>query len=295
MLQGFPYWPDACRRSGPELVDDPRFATDELLMANGAAAADVVAAELLRHRWQWRERLAGIEGPVGTVAEHLRLADDPLAQGERLPPGPANQPTESRSTRGDPGAVRRRSVPRPVAAPTSTNAATRSSRRARARRGHDRRPEDERRRGVTLLVSAELVEPFARALLGAIDVDGGPTDEQLAVLQALVTHLWERDDLDLGDPRAARARRAAAAITDPDARRRLCELMVTLELCRHPRVGGAGRPRRGVRARAGVERARAGDHAAIGSTGSSAATADFDRFYGERLPTSRSRRCATDT
>ena len=41
-------------------------------------------------------------------------------------------------------------------------------------------------------MSAELVEPVTCALLGAIDVDGGATDEQLAVLQAIVAHLWER-------------------------------------------------------------------------------------------------------
>ena len=34
-------------------------------------------------------------------------------------------------------------------------------------------------------------------LVGAVDVDGGPTDEQLAVLDAIVVHLFERDDLEL--------------------------------------------------------------------------------------------------
>ena len=61
---------------------------------------------------------------------------------------------------------------------------------------------------MTLLVSAELVEPVTSALLGAIDVDGGATDEQLAVLQAIVTHLWERGDLDVRRSfRSARAKR----------------------------------------------------------------------------------------
>src|SRR4029079_17904893 len=50
------------------------------------------------------------------------------------------------------------------------------------------------------LVGPELVEPVTQSLLGAIDVDGGPTDEQLAVLRAVVTYLWERPDLDLAPP-----------------------------------------------------------------------------------------------
>ena len=68
---------------------------------------------------------------------------------------------------------------------------------------------------MTLLVSAELVEPVTSALLGAIDVDGGATDEQLAVLQAIVSHLWERRDLDLSTLVPLGPEEAAAAITEP--------------------------------------------------------------------------------
>lgn len=35
---------------------------------------------------------------------------------------------------------------------------------------------------MTRLVDAELVEPVVRRLLGTIDVDDGPTEEQLAIL-----------------------------------------------------------------------------------------------------------------
>ena len=38
---------------------------------------------------------------------------------------------------------------------------------------------------------------FVAGLLGAIDVDDGPTDEQLAVLQAFATHLWKQPGLSL--------------------------------------------------------------------------------------------------
>src|SRR4051812_20262998 len=41
------------------------------------------------------------------------------------------------------------------------------------------------------------VEVFVAGLLAAVDVDDGPTDEQLAVLRAFVDHLWRRTDLDV--------------------------------------------------------------------------------------------------
>ncbi|MEX2100853.1 MAG: Coq4 family protein [Acidimicrobiia bacterium] len=134
-----------------------------------------------------------------------------------------------------------------------------------------------------LIVDSELVEPVTRALLGATDVDGGPTAEQLAVLQALLTHLWSRDDLDLAALSPSGPDAAAAAITEPGDRRRLRELMVTLELCRHPE------------SMAQVERIEQ-YAAAIGfdgpeleiarhwiQEGTARATEDFDRFYAENL------------
>ena len=40
MLQGFHYWPEMCVALGmPEMVDDPRFTSHELLFANGSVAA----------------------------------------------------------------------------------------------------------------------------------------------------------------------------------------------------------------------------------------------------------------
>ena len=43
-----------------------------------------------------------------------------------------------------------------------------------------------------LLVAPALVDAVTQGLLGAIDVDGGATDEQLAVLRAVVTYLWAK-------------------------------------------------------------------------------------------------------
>jgi hypothetical protein len=136
-----------------------------------------------------------------------------------------------------------------------------------------------------VMVEPELVEPVTRALLGAIDVDGGATDEQVAVLRAVVTHLWERPDLDLAALAPLGPEDAAVAVADPQARRRLRELIVTLELCRHPESTAQV---------ANVERyAHAlgwdGPELEIArhwiDEGVEHATADFDRFYGEKLET----------
>ena len=43
-------------------------------------------------------------------------------------------------------------------------------------------------------IAPEEVEPVVRGLLGLIDVDGGPTTEQVDVLWSIVGHLWQRPD-----------------------------------------------------------------------------------------------------
>ena len=85
-----------------------------------------------------------------------------------------------------------------------------------------------------LLISPELVEPMVRGLVGAIDVDGGATDEQLAVLRAITAHLWQRPDLDPAGLSPLSSAEVASAITTAGARRRFAEVMFTLEMCRHP-------------------------------------------------------------
>jgi len=123
------------------------------------------------------------------------------------------------------------------------------------------------------------VDAVVRGLVGVIDVDGGPTDEQLAVLGAIVVHLFERDDIDLTNVVALQPDETAAALTDADARRRFGELMFTLETCRHPLTDAQV---------ASCERYAA----ALGSSpdavrvlrtaideGVARAAADFDRFF----------------
>jgi len=130
----------------------------------------------------------------------------------------------------------------------------------------------------------EDADAFAAGLLGAIDVDGGATDEQLAVLGAFVTHLWRRPDLDLDALTPLAPEELPDRIRGDEACVRFCELVMVLELCRHPQ------------SMAQVERAeRCG--AVLGVTGiamettrtaleqgSAVVAADLERIYGEILP-----------
>jgi hypothetical protein len=77
-------------------------------------------------------------------------------------------------------------------------------------------------------------DAVTRACLGAISGPDGPTDQQLSILRAIATHLWGVRDVDLSPGAALSAAEAGARITDPVLTRRTRELMVLLELCRHP-------------------------------------------------------------
>ena len=83
-------------------------------------------------------------------------------------------------------------------------------------------------------LAASDAELVTRACLGAICGPDGPTDEQLMILRALATHLWGLDDPDLSPSAAITSGEAAEGITDERLRRRTRELMVLLELSRHP-------------------------------------------------------------
>jgi hypothetical protein len=127
------------------------------------------------------------------------------------------------------------------------------------------------------------VEPVVRGLVGSVDVDGGPTDEQLRVLRAVTAHLFGRADLDPADVVVLGPADVAAQVGDPDARRRFAEVMFALEMCRHPQTD------------AQVSRCEAYS-AAVGSSpeevqilrtavddGVARAAADFDRFFGSMV------------
>ena len=84
------------------------------------------------------------------------------------------------------------------------------------------------------IIEDAMVETVSQALLGAIDCDGGPTEEQTAVLRAIISGYWGRTDIDVATLTPLSAKEARGAITRPDQRRRTREFMVLLELCRHP-------------------------------------------------------------
>jgi len=137
---------------------------------------------------------------------------------------------------------------------------------------------------MAVMVTPEMVEPVTRALLGAIDVDGGPTEEQIAVLRAVVRHLWERPDLDLDALPPLGPDDTAAVVTDPETRRRFKELMVTLELCRHPESAAQlDRVESYARALHEMDESMVIARRWV-DEGCARATDDFDRFYAERLP-----------
>ena len=82
-------------------------------------------------------------------------------------------------------------------------------------------------------VHKELAEPVARGLLGAATVDGGPTDEQLGIIGALL-HGYFGVDTDVGSLKPLDPAGLAAAVSDPKTRHRVIELMIVLEFSRHP-------------------------------------------------------------
>lgn len=70
-----------------------------------------------------------------------------------------------------------------------------------------------------LILNHRVVEPVARGLLGSISCSGGPTPEQQRLLQALLTHLWERPDLRVSALEPMGPEELAAALDDPPTRR----------------------------------------------------------------------------
>jgi crotonobetainyl-CoA:carnitine CoA-transferase CaiB-like acyl-CoA transferase len=78
-LQGFHYWPGACRAIGREdLIADERFTSHQLLAANAGAARQILTAVFasapLAH---WRERLEGFAGQWSIAQDSLEVVSDP--------------------------------------------------------------------------------------------------------------------------------------------------------------------------------------------------------------------------
>jgi hypothetical protein len=125
---------------------------------------------------------------------------------------------------------------------------------------------------------------FLGGLLGAVDVEGGPTDEQLAVLLAFATHLWGRPHLDLGGLTALDPAALAAALPGDAARLRFCELAMTLELCRHPQSAAQVDCCERYATELGVTGIDLDSTRIALEQGAAIVAADLERVYDEILP-----------
>jgi len=84
-LQAGKYWPEMCEIIGrPELASDERFADHATLLANGAAAVEILAEVFASATLEeWRQRLADFSGQWTVVQDTLEAVADPqtLANG----------------------------------------------------------------------------------------------------------------------------------------------------------------------------------------------------------------------
>jgi crotonobetainyl-CoA:carnitine CoA-transferase CaiB-like acyl-CoA transferase len=78
-LQGFKYWPGACRAVGREdLITDERFTSHELLAENAGAAREILTEVFASAPLaEWRERLAEFDGQWSFAQDSLEAVDDP--------------------------------------------------------------------------------------------------------------------------------------------------------------------------------------------------------------------------
>ena len=78
MLQPGKFWADVCRHiDRPDLIDDPRFATGELISANTGEAVGILREVLAtRTLAEWTERFATLAGPWAPVQDALQVGGD---------------------------------------------------------------------------------------------------------------------------------------------------------------------------------------------------------------------------
>ncbi|MFM8236674.1 MAG: Coq4 family protein, partial [Actinomycetota bacterium] len=127
------------------------------------------------------------------------------------------------------------------------------------------------------------VEPMLAALIGAIDVDGGPTAEQRRVLAAIAEHVWGRTGFDPDAVVALDPQGAAQALGDPLLRRRFHEVVIALEVCRHPLTATQVERVEGYCAAMGLDGPDLGMLRDLVSRGTERAAADFHRFLDANL------------
>jgi crotonobetainyl-CoA:carnitine CoA-transferase CaiB-like acyl-CoA transferase len=81
-LQGFHYWPGACRAVGREdLIADERFASHELLAEHAGDAREILTEVFASAPLaEWRERLADFEGQWSFAQDSLEVVTDPQVE-----------------------------------------------------------------------------------------------------------------------------------------------------------------------------------------------------------------------
>jgi crotonobetainyl-CoA:carnitine CoA-transferase CaiB-like acyl-CoA transferase len=77
-LQGQAYWAEFCTLMGlEELIDDPRFATQQAMIENGRAGADRVAEVFASAPFaQWQEKLSKFSGQWAPVLDSVSITED---------------------------------------------------------------------------------------------------------------------------------------------------------------------------------------------------------------------------
>jgi crotonobetainyl-CoA:carnitine CoA-transferase CaiB-like acyl-CoA transferase len=81
-LQGFKYWPSACRVIGrPELIDDERFSTAEQLAVNAGEGRKILT-EVIKSAplAEWKERFDSFEGQWAVAQDSLEVTTDPQVE-----------------------------------------------------------------------------------------------------------------------------------------------------------------------------------------------------------------------
>lgn len=136
---------------------------------------------------------------------------------------------------------------------------------------------------MSFAIAPELVDPVVRGLLAGVDVGDGPTEEQRRVLSAIVGPVWGRDDISLETVGGLGPEEFAASVTDPVARRRFYELLVTLEMCRHPLHDDQVRRVEQYAAALGMSPRDLQIFRDLIDDGTRRAAADFHRFFDDMI------------
>ena len=88
---------------------------------------------------------------------------------------------------------------------------------------------------MSVLFQLDTAKAIARGLCNLVDVDGGPTNEQLRVLSVLIVHFLGLTSADLDFTNTLSAAELGVVMTGASERRRFMQLATILELCRHPK------------------------------------------------------------